>query len=168
MLTRTALEELYARLEKPVYNVVYRSLWDRDEAHELVQETFLRLWAMRGRVRMETVEPLVYRIATNLAANRRRRRFLWRMVTLAPLVGRPSGEAGAEQRLEERERRDAVRRAVDGLPERLRQVILLYEFSGLSTAEIAEALNIPEGTVASRRHAARRQLKRQLAPMVEA
>jgi RNA polymerase sigma-70 factor (ECF subfamily) len=167
VLTRATLEDVYLRLEKPVYNVVYRSVWDREQARELVQETFLRLWAMRDRVRVETVEPLIYRIATNLAANRRRRRRLWQMVSLASLLARSSGEGTVEQELAERQHRDAVRQAIDRLPERLRTVILLHEFSGLSEAEIAEALGIPKGTVASRRHAARRHLRRLLAPILE-
>ena len=71
-LDRRRLEDLYIRLEKPVYNVVYRWVWNREEAQDLVQEAFVRLWRMQDRVRLETVEPLVFRIALNLAANRRR------------------------------------------------------------------------------------------------
>ena len=57
------LEQLHTRLEKPLYNVVFRSAWNADEAHDIVQETFVRLWRMRGRVDLKSVEPLVYRIA---------------------------------------------------------------------------------------------------------
>lgn len=167
MLTRSALEELYERLEKPLYCVLYRSVWDREEAHELVQETFLRLWAMREKVRMETVEPLAYRIGTNLASNRRRSRRLWQMVTLEAVRSRRSDHRSAEENIEQKELRKRVRRAILSLPERLRRVILLCEYSGLSTREIAFALGIAEGTVASRRHSARRKLRQALGTVLE-
>src|SRR3954471_10618122 len=88
-LTRAALESLYTRLERRVWNVVYRWLWNRDDAADVVQEAFVKLWAMRERVQMETVEALVYRIAVNLAANRRRQRKVWGFVTLEGLRTEP-------------------------------------------------------------------------------
>lgn len=167
MLTRSALEELYERLEKPLYNAIYRWIWDAEEAHELVQESFLRLWRMRARVEMNTVEPLVYRIGINLAANRRRAIKRWKMAGLEAVLGRAHRARDAHQEIERDEAQRAVRRAVDSLPERLRRVILLSEFSGLSYREIAEALGIPEGTVGSRRHAAIRQLRLSLGVIEE-
>ncbi len=164
MLTRPALEELYERLEKPLFNVLYRWVWDREEAIELVQETFLRLWTIREQVEMKTVEPLAYRIGSNLAANRRRSRKLWRMVTLEAVRGRRAPPHAGEEAIELRQVRAAVQRAISDLPERLREVILLCEYSGLSSREIAAALAIPEGTVGSRRHAARARLRRALGP----
>ena len=156
MLTRPAIEALYERLERPLYNVLYRWVWDPEEALDLVQETFMRLWAMRDRVRTETVEPLAYRIGTNLAANRRRRRKLWRMVGLGAVAGRGAAEEGADGALERSEAREAVRRAVLALPERLRRVVLL-----------CESLGIPEGTVGSRRNAALIRLREMLGPGME-
>ncbi len=166
-LTRPALEGLYERLEKPLYNVLYRWVWDAEEAHELVQETFLRLWLMRERVRLETVKPLAYRIGVNLAANRRRARKLWRMATLEALRSHAHRALDAHAELEREEARRAVRHAVEQLPERLRRVILLCEYSGLSYREVAEALDIPEGTVGSRRHAAIRRLRDSLGALLE-
>lgn len=64
------LEQLYARLEKPLCNLVYRWLWSMDESQGVVQDAFVRLWRMRARVDKQTVEPLIYKIALNLAASR--------------------------------------------------------------------------------------------------
>lgn len=155
------------RLEKPLYNVLYRWVWDTEEAHDLVQETFLRLWKMRDRVRMQTVEALTYRIATNLAANRRRARKLWRAATLEAVLPYASQTRSAEQSLEQEQVRQAVQEAIDGLPDRLRRVILLCEFSRLSYKEVAHALKIPEGTVGSRRNTALKRLRRHLGSMME-
>jgi DNA-directed RNA polymerase specialized sigma24 family protein len=57
------LERLYTRLERRLANVVYRWVWSMDEAQEIVQEAFVRLWRMRARVDLRTVEPLVYRMS---------------------------------------------------------------------------------------------------------
>jgi len=166
-LTRPELEALYMRLEKPLFNVLFRWVWDAEEAHDLVLETFLRLWKMRGRVRMQTVEALTYRIGTNLGANRRRARKLWRVTTLEAVISHPSQTRSAEQTLEQQQVRHAVQEAIDDLPDRLRRVILLCEFSMMSYREVAHALKIPEGTVGSRRNAALKRLRQQLGPMME-
>ena len=66
------LERLYARLERPLYNVAFRWVWKAEDAQEIVQEAFLRVWRMRQRVDVETVDALIYKIAINLASSRRR------------------------------------------------------------------------------------------------
>ena len=156
------LEQLYARLEKPLYNVVFRSTWRSDEAQEIVQEAFVRLWRMRERVEMESVEPLVYRIALNLAASRRRSKKIWRWVSLDALRDTASARQNVEEAWTADEERARVRAAVESLPEDLRQVVLLCEYSGLSYEEIAGILSIPVGTVGSRRNRAMRRLKQAL------
>jgi RNA polymerase sigma-70 factor (ECF subfamily) len=70
--------------------------------------------------------------------------------------------------VEERQVRERVRRAVDALPERLRRVVVLTELAELSYADVARVLAIPEGTVASRRHAAVRRLRKLLGHGMEA
>ena len=156
------LEQLYTRLERPLYNVVYRWVWDPDEAQEIVQEAFVRLWRMRGRVKMKTVRPLVYKIALNLASSRKRARKLWRWVSLDALSSMPSPGMSAEESLSVERRQARFREAMDSLPEELRRVVMLCEFSELSYGEIAGLLSIPEGTVGSRRNRALRTLRAML------
>ncbi len=153
-LERAHLEELYARLEKPLLNVVYRWLWDREEALDVVQEAFVRVWRKRDGIDVSTVEALIYRIALNLASNRRRSRKLWRWVSLEALWDRASAAASADERLAGAEQERALRDAVDALPEELRRVVMLCEYSELSQRDIGELLKIPPGTVGSRRHRA--------------
>jgi len=153
-LDEAALETLYIRLEKPLYNVVYRWLWDPAESRDLVQDAFLRLWQMRRHVRMKTVEPLIYRIALNLVARRRRSRRLWKWTGLNPLREADTGGGGPEDGMLERERADSVRHAVEQLPDTLRSVVVLCELSPLTYAEIGRLLSIPPGTVGSRRNKA--------------
>ena len=156
------LEQLYLRLERPLCNVVFRWVWKMDEAQEIVQDAFLRLWRMRARVDMETVEPLVYKIALNLAASRRRSRKIWQWVTLDAIRGAQSADPAADELLAAREEEDRLRVAVEALPDDLRQVVMLSEYSDLTYEQIAEVLSIPTGTVGSRRHRALRQLREAL------
>ena len=119
----------------------------------------MRLWAMRARARLETVEPLVWRIALNLSRNRRR----WlRIRTFFGLAAEADPLPSVDQWLAERERAVRVRAAVEALPDSQRSVVLLTHFSELSYREVAEFLNVPEGTVGSRRNHALRALREAL------
>ena len=162
-LDAAALEQLYVRLEKPLFNVVYRWVWQREEAAELVQEAFVRLWDMRARVRLETVEPLVFQIAVNLA--RKRRRWL-RLRTFFGLEDRPPVDtvAPVDDRLAALADAEAVRAAVDALPDRLKEPVMLCAFSDMTYRQVGEALGIPPGTVASRRNQALEHLRAALEP----
>lgn len=163
-LDEDTLAALYTRLEKRVYNVVYRWVWQRDDAAEIVQEAFLRLWNMRERVDLTTVDALVFRIAVNLASNKRRSRKLWQLVALDGLGGREQdSRADVAAHVEQSASADAIRGVLEKLPERLRRVVVLTELSELSYREVADILGIPEGTVGSRRNKALAILREHLA-----
>jgi RNA polymerase sigma-70 factor (ECF subfamily) len=159
------LEALYARLEKPLYNVVYRWVWDADEARDVTQEAFMKLWQARARVDLSTVEPLLFRSALNLAANRRRARKLWGWLTLEPLREKPLEGALPDEALDAERTRARVRAAIEALPAKLKAVVVLCELSGLSYAQVAETLKIPTGTVGSRRSLALAALEKALGPL---
>jgi RNA polymerase sigma-70 factor (ECF subfamily) len=163
-LGRPQFEALYVRLEKPVFNVVYRWVWNTEEARDVTQEAFLKLWDARDRVRMDSVEPLVFQSALNLAANRLRARKVRRFLTLGLSADDDAVDEAANPHatLEVQQRRAAVRKAVEALPEKLKAVVMLCEFSGLSTAQIATTLGIPPGTVGSRRSLAMAALEKSL------
>jgi len=166
-LDEAELERLYVELEKPLYNVVYRWVWNREEARDVVQEAFIRLWRMRERVESETAKPLVYKIALNLASNRRRTRKLWRWVSLEAIWRRSASTADPEESASAGERRAAVRRAIGALPERYRKVVALCELAGMTYGDAAAVLDIPPGTVASRKHTALKLLQRELGQFAE-
>ena len=151
--------ELYRTLEKPLYNVVYRWLWDPMESQDVVQEAFLRCWRGRHGIHTEGFKAFVYRTALNLAANRRRRKKLWQFVSLDSLPEEPANVHDGTPALSYR-----VRRAIDELPERLKRVLLLCELAGMSYGEIAAVTGVREGTVGSRRNRALALLRRRLTP----
>jgi len=149
--------ELYRTLEKPLYNVVYRWLWDRMESQDVVQEAFVRCWRARARIRPEGFKAFVYRTALNLASNRRRRKKLWRFVSFDSLPEEPVSEHDGAPMLSRR-----MRRAIDELPERLKRVLLLCEMAGMSYGEVAAVTGVREGTVGSRRSRALALLRERL------
>ena len=151
--------ELYRALEKPLYNVVYRWLWDRMESQDVVQEAFLRCWRARDRIRAEGLKAFVFRTALNLAANRRRRKKLWRLVSFDSLPDEPQDFRGGPSVISRR-----IQRAVDALPDRLKRVLVLSELAGMSYGEIAAVTGVKEGTVGSRRNRALALLRERLQP----
>jgi len=158
----TSWVELYRALEKPLYNVVYRWLWDSMESQDGVQEAFLRCWHARARIRPEGFKAFVYRTALNLASNRRRARKLWRLVSFESLPEEPADTRDGAPVLS----RD-VQRAIDGLPETLKRVLLLCELAGMSYGEVAAIVGVREGTVGSRRNRGLALLRERLQPPQE-
>jgi RNA polymerase sigma-70 factor (ECF subfamily) len=149
---RRALEALHVAHERGLYNVAYRVVWSRDDARDVVQDALVRLWRKRDRIDWARAPGLAYRIVLGLAANRRRANAVRAAFGLAPPRG---GSAPSAEALLADARRDAaVRRAIDALPARLRDVLLLATFGDLDQAEVAAALGIAVGTVGSRRHEA--------------
>ena len=148
--------DVYRRLEKPLYNVVYRVIWDATESQDVVQETFLRCWRRKEDIRADGFKALLFRTALNLASNRRRSVRLWRMV----------GVAALDDVADENATTDAIskpmRDALDALPSTWRDVLLLTELAGMTYPEIAAALGVAEGTVGSRRTRALALLRERL------
>jgi RNA polymerase sigma-70 factor (ECF subfamily) len=137
--------DAYRRLEKPLYNVVYRVIWDAAESQDVVQETFLRCWRRKDDVRADGFKALLYRTALNLASNRRRRTRLWRLVGVAALDDVADEHASTDALTK------PMQEALESLPTVMRDVLLLTELAGMTYPEIAAALGIAEGTVGSRR-----------------
>lgn len=151
------MENLYLELEKPLFNVVFRYVWNREEAQDLVQESFLRLWKMRDRVDMRTVKPLVYKICLNLAASSLRRKKILTFLSLDKGAKEP--RAKGHHNPEQKEEIQILRKLINELPSKLKETILLTEFSEMSYDEIGESLDIPAGTVGSRRNKAISKIK---------
>jgi RNA polymerase sigma-70 factor (ECF subfamily) len=147
-----------------VFGVAARMLGNRAEAEEIAQETFLRahraLPEFRGEARLGT---WLYAIASRLCLNRLAapERRLARGDVEA-LSAAPSHEPDAAAALERSERDAALREAIAALPEERRIVVILRDLEGLSYDEIAEVLALEPGTVRSRLHRARMDLKAKL------
>jgi RNA polymerase sigma-70 factor (ECF subfamily) len=162
---RDAFGELVLQHRSGVVNVVYRMCGDPALAEDAAQMAFIRAWQRLGDYRpIASFRSWLYRIAVNLALDELRRS---RQVVDIDRLEIPSGAQGMQTSLEQRERQAAVQKAVQGLPPAARAVLVLREYAGLSYHEIAEALDIPAGTVMSRLNYARKCLITNLRPQME-
>lgn len=153
-------EALYRRLEKPLYNLAYRYVWNSQEAQDVLHDAFIELWARRDRLIADTADRYAWITVLNLSRKRRRwsraKHFL--NGDLVSLVAPGALETDAARAQEHA----SLRAAIDRLPEKLRSVLLLAELSEMSYESIAALLSIPPGTVASRRSLALKQLRSEL------
>jgi RNA polymerase sigma-70 factor, ECF subfamily len=154
-LRQEALYASYQRLERPLYNVLYRQLWQAEDCQDVIHDAYVRVWERRKTVDEATLDPLVWTTALNLAKNRLRWRLLRRHYDVETLTTMVAANETVEDFLATRRLHHALRQ----LPRASQQLLLMSEFSGMRGAEIAQILGVPAGTVASRKHSAMTQLK---------
>jgi RNA polymerase sigma-70 factor (ECF subfamily) len=137
---------------------------NRDDADDVVQETFIRAWQRLPELRDPAAAlGWLIRIAENAARDRlRARRRSGSDPGSSSGSGSGSGPERPDQALAAAERDDVVRRAVMALPDKHRVVLLLHEVDGMTAAEIAALLDVPTGTVESRLSRARAGLAKRL------
>jgi RNA polymerase sigma-70 factor (ECF subfamily) len=159
-----AMQKLVARWERPVHAFLYHMLASTEDAEDLAQETFLRVFVQAERYRPQGQFRLwLLRIAGNLARSRLRRRAILRWVRFEPFGhDRADPRRNPQEELVARERRHAVRRAVAKLPWRQRHAVVLKRFEGLRYREIAAVLETTESGVESLLQRAARNLRRAL------
>jgi RNA polymerase sigma-70 factor (ECF subfamily) len=160
-----ALDELIRRKSQPLLQLARRMLGDGEEARDVVQMTFVRVWQNRGRFDASfSPNTWLYRIASNLAIDQlrsRRSRERAAEPLRHQLLSRGAGEsAGLSSR--EREVQDIFRELSAVLSRKQRLVFVLRELEGLSSSEVAEIVGCRESTVRNHLFNARRILRREL------
>src|SRR5512142_2250750 len=170
---RVRFEEEALELSDQVYRVARHLVGSREEAEDLVQETYARAFrAWRSFQPGTNLRAWLLRILTNLNIDRGRRQ--QRSPDLQPLeegdyylynrLEEAGREPGADQdRVDERLSQDDVVAALSAVPHDFRDVIVLVDIGDFSYADAAQILEIPIGTVMSRLHRGRRVLKQELA-----
>jgi len=170
------LEELLTRYEDKVYNLAYRMVGNREDAEDVLQETFINviraLDRFQGRSSFST---WIYRVAANTALTRLRKQsrkvktedeFLDSVYAI-----RKAAQAGAQlsdwsdnpaRELLNDEAMQMMNQAIAGMPEIYRAVFVLRDIEELSTAEAAAVLDLSEAAVKSRLHRARIYLRNEL------
>lgn len=161
----TAFDALVARHYEQVFALAFHLLGNADDAADATQEAFLkafeRLSQFRGDAAFST---WLYRITVNVCHDWHRRRQSVPFSQLSDEEGEAVSWAEAtepdpEEEWQRRERREAVQKVLQQLPDDFRQVLILCDLQGLTYAEAAKVLGVPEGTVKSRLHRARHAFK---------
>jgi RNA polymerase sigma-70 factor, ECF subfamily len=164
---RKAFGALVRRYQRQAYAVAYGFVGNREDALELAQEAFARAYKAMDRFDATLpFYPWLYRILKNTCLNHLKRRRRRGEISLDGMHERgfdvASGTAGADKHLHHLDLRAQLGAALTALPLEHREILTLRHFQELSYREIAQCLNIPEGTVMSRLHAARKNLRRLL------
>jgi RNA polymerase sigma-70 factor (ECF subfamily) len=153
---RKAFEALLAEYEKPVFNAAYRMLNSRDDAQDITQTVFLKVFE-----NIHQFDPSrrffswIYRITLNESIN-----WLGKRNRLEPLTHEAAFEGkGPEQEVESASVSSNVQAALMTIKSEYRSVVVLKHFLGCSYVEISQVLDIPEKKVKSRLYTARQQLK---------
>jgi RNA polymerase sigma-70 factor, ECF subfamily len=175
-----SFELLLHRYRSPLVNFLYRMVRNREQAEDLAQEVFLRVYRARNEyVPSAKFTTWLFRIATNLALNNVRdtRHQRMEMSLDAPLT--PDSEDGderpldvadqhpdIEQHLVEQARSKMIRHAIEKLPEKQRAAVLLHKYQELDYGEIAKILQCSESALKSLLFRAYEALRVELAPLV--
>ena len=172
--SQKAFDELMKRYERRIFGYILRSVRNYEDAEELTLEVFFR--AYRGLPNWEPKAKFstwLYTIASNLAIDYHRSQ------SRKPIFISEDDEAiesklvatdissNPEKQLEEKERGEIIRAAVDELSAKQKAVFMLTRYEGLQIKEVAETLGIAEGTVKIHLHRAMKKLQTILRPLWE-
>jgi len=169
-----SFQELVRRHEKKIYSLAYKIMSNKEDASDVLQETFLqafkKLPGFKSKAKFST---WLYRIAVNICLMRKRKQKKIKTVSLdVPILTKQEDEIRRELRddwsksplasLESEEVKRALSNAIDLLPQEYRTVFLLRGVNGFSNEEVANALKISVPAVKSRLHRARLFLRDKL------
>jgi len=172
-----AFERLFDRYQKRVYNLIYRMVGHEQDAADLTQEVFVRVYNSLHTLKTgEAFFGWVRAVAVNVCRDHFRK--AGRTVQTASLDAKipvADGEvehevedwsANPERMLEKKDLQEAVKKAIGSLSDGHRTVVALHHIEGMDVRDIAKLLKVPVGTVKSRLARAREELKRKLSHYV--
>lgn len=164
--TEHAFVIIFDRYRARIFRAAYRRTGDIGQAEEAVAIVFLEAWRLRKRVRIVdgSLLPWLLAVTTRVTYNltRAQRRYSRMIAQLPPPLEQEDHSPHVEERLDGRDRREALRTAIESLSPGDRAVVELCLVEELPMAAAASALNLPIGTVKSRLNRARRQLRTKL------
>src|SRR5687768_17821321 len=167
-----AWEEIVRQHRRKVFNIAYKFTGRHDEAEDLTQDVFLKIFkSLHTFDRRANFQTWLVSVSRNLCIDhyrrvRKERETVDRDVDAGELTP-ASGDLSPFVVLERSDRRELLRRGLDGLAPTLRSAVMLRDIHELSYQEIADRLGVPEGTVKSRINRGRLELGRQIRKVQE-
>ncbi len=165
---RKAFEELVRATHADTYTLAYRLTGNKEDAHDVMQEAYLRAWKGLKRYRGDAAfTTWMYRITANCASSHLSRRTRHRHDVLAEdhILADDRLEADPEARLGAAAERERLNAALEGLSPEMRSVVVLRDVYDLPHEAIADELGISVGAAKVRLHRARRKLRERLFPL---
>lgn len=161
-----AFNQLVDRYKDRLMNVIGRMLSSQEEAEDVVQETFVRVYQHRQSFNFKhCFSTWIYTIALNLARNELRRRKKFKFYEISDMQGNEA-EFAVDPKIPNR-LPEAIEAALKELPEKYRMAFLLRDIEEMPYEEVAKVLGVPLGTVKSRVNRARLMLRDKLQPRME-
>jgi RNA polymerase sigma-70 factor (ECF subfamily) len=163
---QAAWETIVRLHRRKVFNIAYKFVGRHDQAEDLTQDVFLKLYkSLETFDRRANFQTWLVSVSRNLCIDhyrsvRKEREVVNRDVDPSELTP-ASSDRSAQAELEQRDRVHLLRRALDKLPPSLRTAVMMRDIQEMSYHEIAERLDLPEGTVKSRINRGRSELARQ-------
>ena len=164
-----AFDVLVRRYKDQLLNFVYRYVGNRSDAEDIVQETFLRVYKNKHYYKeIAKFSTWVYTIASNLAKTELRRRKRHKIFSVSNFVNEerdydiPDKDHSPERKVDGTLKEDIIQKAIEKLPPKFKEVIILRDVQGFAYEEISQILNIPLGTVKSRVNRGRLKLQEDL------
>lgn len=155
--------ELITRYKKMIYNIIYHYMYDKEEANDISQEVFIRIYKALGSYNPEyKFSTWSLRIATNLCLDTLRKKKI-NYIPIEEIESISREENTPEKKYLRKERSAIIREAIANLPENYRIPIILYHQKGLAYKEIAEKLNKPMSIIKNRLFRARLALRESMA-----
>ncbi|MBN2802895.1 MAG: sigma-70 family RNA polymerase sigma factor [Deltaproteobacteria bacterium] len=171
-----AFEQLIEQYKSHIFNLLFRMIGNREEAEDLLQEVFITVFKKIESFREDSaLSTWIYSIATNLCINRKqylKRKKHYDKSSIDDLGSSKKISVYSQQEtsatplevIEGRQMEKIIQEIILSMDEEYRVVIVLRDIQNLSYEEIGEILNVPPGTVKSRLHRGRMELKERLAP----
>ena len=165
LMEQDALEALYSRYSSPIYSLAMMMLKQPALAEEVTQDIFLNVWLKAGSYNPDRGAPkswimsVAHHKIIDAIRARRRTVAVGSSDEYDALDYFPSSEASTEEQVEQNLDRERILKALQGLPDSQREVIMLAYFEGYSQSEIADSLNQPLGTVKTRVRLAMQKLR---------
>lgn len=161
-----AFNDMVDRYKNRLMNVIGRMLSSTEEAEDVVQETFVRVYQHRQSFNFQhCFSTWIYTIALNLARNELRKRKKFKFLDITDMQGNES-EFAVEMKLPSR-LPEEIKKAIACLPEKYKMAFMLRDLQEMPYDEVAKVLSVPLGTVKSRVNRARMMLREKLKPKLE-
>ena len=161
-----AFNAMVSRYKDRLMNVIGRMLSSQEEAEDIVQETFVRVYQHRQSFNFQhCFSTWIYTIGLNLARNELRKRRRFKFFDITEMQGGEK-ELAVEAKIPSRVP-ELLSEAVEQLPSKYKEAFLLRDIEEMSYEEVADVLDVPLGTVKSRVNRARLMLREKLQPRME-